>query len=220
MTTTSTSSTQVTPAAPVVSTWVANWETFIKAHEKIVLTGVIATVLFAMYSKGISAWTQNEVRKAVADKTFVKTDTQSNADLTKQIQEQNVALNKQAQAQATQLAAIKNQIESITAAELAKKMGGTSVDPTTVVLPLNTAKNDEVSLEQLPIVESELASEKTLNDTQAALITGLNKQLVDSENVCKAEVNAEKAKTKRAFVRGLKIGGIAGFVAGIFVGIH
>jgi hypothetical protein len=86
-------------------------------------------------------------------------------------------------------------------------------------------------LEQVPVLVDELKNETQIaaNDKSAldaagtvitdrtAQIAGLNKSLTDQQAHEVAAVAAEKAKTKKAFVKGLKFGFVAGFAAGAWL---
>jgi hypothetical protein len=52
---------------------------------------------------------------------------------------------------------------------------------------------------------------------KTAQITSLNKSVVDITAQGKAEVAAEKVKTKKAFIKGLKYGFGIGFFAGAYI---
>lgn len=209
-----------TPLISTVSGWVKNWEALVKAHEKLVIVAILAFTGFHICSKGLDFWDKIDTRKVEQTKTIVESDVKTNSDLSKQIAAQSVAINSQKESDQKLITQLNAKIDAMTASQLAVKMGGTTIDPTTVTLPLDTAKHDEAQLEQIPTLQNELASEQNLSESQSQLIAGLQKQLVDSGNVCKAEVAAEKVKTRKAFLRGFKIGGVAGFIAGLIVGHH
>jgi hypothetical protein len=98
---------------------------------------------------------------------------------------------------------------------------------------LNTTASIVVtqSLEQVPVLQDQLKNETqvAVNNKQAldsanvvivdktAQITSLNKSVVDITAQGKAEVAAEKVKTKKAFIKGLKYGFGIGFFAGAYI---
>lgn len=63
----------------------------------------------------------------------------------------------------------------------------------------------------------QLASLKTLQDSDGLLISGLQLQIGEEKRVCSAEVADEKAKGRRGWFRGLKWGLVTGFVSGVVV---
>ena len=80
-------------------------------------------------------------------------------------------------------------------------------------------------LELVPALQTEVASLNTIaaNDNaiigkQGDLITQLNKDVTDAKAQDVADVKQLKAQNKKSFLRGLKIGAIGGFIAGVFVG--
>lgn len=97
--------------------------------------------------------------------------------------------------------------------------------------PASHAVTDQ--LEAVPILQDQLKTETQVaqnndtlrlaagkaNDSLTAEVGALGKQLTDAGAQCKAEVAAEKVKTKKAFIKGLKYGFVAGFAAGAYL-IH
>lgn len=112
-------------------------------------------------------------------------------------------------------------------------------DSQTVTVGTDTAQKTVAQLELVPQLQSdlkdtqqkvtnlsdEIASLQTYNSaleaevrTEEKEIGLLEKQLADADKSCQAQVNLEKAKTRRAFLRGFKWGSIFGFIGGIFTG--
>lgn len=74
-------------------------------------------------------------------------------------------------------------------------------------------------------VQKALNSETRYADTEANLVAAqekfsalLQKTIDQGDKVCDAKIAIEKTNTKKAFMKGFKIGGILGFIAGIFGG--
>jgi hypothetical protein len=114
-----------------------------------------------------------------------------------------------------------------------------SKDGKTVTVGTDTAEKTVAQLELVPGLQadlkdtqsqitglnSEIKSLQTFNtalETEVATddkeIGLLNKELADADKTCQAQVNLEKAKGKKSFLKGLRIGAVAGFIAGLFVG--
>lgn len=107
------------------------------------------------------------------------------------------------------------------------------ITPSTSGLALTVPASHAVAdqLEAVPVLQDQLKSETQVaqnsetmrlaagkaNDALTAEVGALGKQLTDTGAQCKAEVAAEKIKTKKAFIRGLKWGFVAGFAAGAWV---
>ena len=75
------------------------------------------------------------------------------------------------------------------------------------------------ALEKVPVFEALVGdlNAKILIDDQIIgkqddLITGLNRQLVDEHASHLADVNLEKVKSRKSFIKGLKIGIVIGIV--------
>jgi hypothetical protein len=74
-------------------------------------------------------------------------------------------------------------------------------------------------------MQRSLDSETKYADLEATLVTQqdkvielLNTQIAQGDKVCEAKVAIEKTKGKKSFLKGLKIGAIGGFLAGLFLG--
>lgn len=114
-----------------------------------------------------------------------------------------------------------------------------SPDGKTVVIGEDTAQKTVAQLELVPTLQqdlkdaqrenanltAEIVSLQTYNSaleaetvTEEKEIALLNKQITDADKACQAQIDLEKVKTKKAFLNGLKWGGIFGFLAGLFVG--
>ena len=107
------------------------------------------------------------------------------------------------------------------------------ITPSTSGLSLTVPASHVVAdqLEAVPVLQDQLKTETQVaqnsdtmlqaaskaNGALTAEVGSLGKQLTDSGAQCKAEVAAEKVKTKKAFFKGLKWGTIIGFAAGAWV---
>jgi hypothetical protein len=252
MTTTSTAppatigalSTQVKIALP---TWVTNWETIIKAHEKIIIVGILAITGFFTYSKGISAWDRHDSRTAQAAAAVVKTDdatTKATAAQLAALQEtvatQTAMINKQIAQRAVTTIAQQKIDRTLPPSALASRwetilgLSNGAVTPNGVIDPVTgqqfavteaAAVATVVQLEVIPeltadkaALQIELSNDASIITTQTTLIGNLNTELKDEKKSHVKDVNVEKAKTKHAFIRGLEYGFVAGFAAGAYVG--
>jgi hypothetical protein len=113
-------------------------------------------------------------------------------------------------------------------------------DQKTVTIGVDTVQKTVAQLELIPGLQadlkdsqqqvvnltSEITSLQTYNRaletevaTQDRTIALLQKEIAGADKLCKAEVDLEKVKTKKAFMHGLKIGVILGFFGGVF-GAH
>ena len=143
-------------------------------------------------------------------------------------QESTILAQRQVADKALPLPALAQRLEVLVPAA----QGG--VTATTSGMSLSSAASYGVVnvLEQVPVLTNQLASETQVAQNNADLVNksqavsadlalevgGLNKSLTDQTAQCKAEVAAEKVKTKKAWRNGFKWGAITGFIGGIFVG--
>jgi len=223
---------------PVVTNWIA----FFKAHEKIIIIGIVAFTAFHLYSKGVDTYIQHETLKSQQATVVVKTDDTA----TKAVQVQLTALQATV---ATQTATIAKQIsqrtqtttqqqavdKTLPPTALAQRWAAllhltSGVDPVTgqqFAVTQDAAVQTVVQLEEVPALSANVASLQTElnNDTtiinkQQQVISQLNTDLIDERKSHVDDVNTEKAKARRSFLRGFKFGAVAGFIGGLFVGYH
>jgi hypothetical protein len=100
------------------------------------------------------------------------------------------------------------------------------------VISENGVRATVAQLEAVPTLTSQLADEVQIAANDQSLLTqqttvttalqsqvsALNVELADQSKQCTAQVAAEKIKTKRAFIRGFRIGAVVGFIGGLFTG--
>ena len=221
---------------PVVNNWIA----LIKAHEKLIIVGILAFTGFHFYSKGIDAYIGHESTKAQAAAVVVKTDDTATKQMTRQL----AALKAQVAAQSaiiSQQIAQRNKVttqqqtvdKTLPPADLAARWEAllhiaNGIDPATgqqFTVTQDAAVSTVTELEAYPTLAANVASLQTElnNDTtiiskQQEVIGQLNTNLTDEKKSHVADVKLEKAKAKRSFLRGLKVGAVAGFIGGLFIG--
>lgn len=218
--------------------------TWFKAHEKFFVIAVGAYLLLHFYDRGLSAWQQHDQRVSTATATQVQSDANSNKDLTDQLAQakaqadasfnaldndiKQATLNLQKQ-QAADAVSTQQQILDRWKLLLPLKPGAVQTNGGSDVLTAEAANQTVQALEQVPVLQTQVTdlNSKILIDDgiigkQDDLITGLNKQLVDEHMSHIADVNLEKVKAKKSFVKGLKIGFVAGvvFVEGIHLALR
>lgn len=231
-----------TPVALPPKPYVSKLDSYLKwfkAHEKILIISIGAVLAFHFYSSAIAAWDRHDSRQAEIAAAQVKADdavtkdlkgqlvdlqaqvAQTNAELAKQIAQNNTNLKKQQDAN-----------NKATLAEVAARIQKLAALPPVDVNPLPIPGSLVVSdagsrtivnqLEEVPVLQAqvtalqtELKNDQTIIDKQTQVIAQLDKDLVDEKKSHVADVAAEKVKTKHAFIKGLKIG----FIAGLFIGI-
>jgi hypothetical protein len=230
-------------AVPAVTpTWVQSWETLIKAHEKLIIVAILAFAAFHFYSRGIDYLDRRDSKVAQTAATVVKVDdTTTKADtatlaalqktvaaqqmlLAQQIVQQKAATQTQQATDATlplpDLGARLALIAQLTPADV-----NSAQVPGSLVVSAPGALKITQQLETIPSLEvqnaalnTELTNDNTIIAKQTLVITDLNTELTDEKKSHVADVNAQKVKTKHAFIRGLKIGFGIGFIGGLFTG--
>lgn len=214
---------------------------FLKAHEKLLLCLGAGLLLIHLYGSSLNAWIDHDKRTASLDAQKVAADTTANkalsdqlAALQTQVNATTAALQKDIFNRNATTAKQQQTDATMTEVELAQRWAQLiKVKPeevTTSSVPNNLQISDNAAhitvndLEALPTCQANLADtatqltgEKQIVAAQTADITGLNGQLVDEKKSHVADVNLEKAKAKRSFLRGFKWGAVAGFVGGWFV---
>ena len=128
-------------------------------------------------------------------------------------QESTILAQRQATDKALALPAVAQRIEIL----VPVAVGGITATTSGIVMNDTAAHATLNVLEQVPTLASQLASETQVAQNNADLVTksqavnadlnkevaALNMQIGDQTKQCKAEVASEKAKTKKAFIKGL-----------------
>ncbi len=226
----------VTGLHPIISNWIA----LVKTHERIIVVGLAAFVLIHLGSKGLDSWVSHAQTKATQAATIVKTDDAATKAIQAQltalqatVSTQNTILAKQI-AQRTQTTQQQQTIDkTLPPADLASRWKAllgiaNGIDPATgqqFTVSQSAAVSTLAQLEEVPTLtannaalQTELTNEQSVNAKQTVLIGSLNKDLADEKKSHVEDVKLEKAKTKRAFLRGFKVGAVVGFIGGLFVG--
>lgn len=212
----------------------SSYVTFVKAHEKLLIVALGGFLAFHFYGSALNAWIDHDKRQATAASQKVVADDTSNATLAAQV----LAQAKKNQADLADLDRKMAQLEASTAAQkkaddvmipaaLAErlqtllKVGPQDVtaSPVTgdlVFTPI-AAHIDADALEDLQKAKTdvadlniELLSEKNLSTLQSQQVVGLQTQIVDEKISHKKDVDLERAKGKRSFLRGVRVGIVVG----------
>lgn len=139
---------------------------------------------------------------------------------------QNATLSAQMSQRDLALAQVTKAIASAPASQIAKEIGGTSVDNTTVSLPIDTARAIDTQLAMLPVVEANLADETTKFDNDEKIIAAdklvisdLQTKLSVYEPVdkpCQAQIKTIKANARKSKLKWFAIGFVAGRISAYF----
>lgn len=173
-------------------------------------------------------------------KSFMQTQTDQYRQLVTQLQAQNAELVSSIQSRNQALQKQQQQDTKLPLPDLGKRWqqilnlpdGGVQTSGNGLLVNPESATTTVVALEEVPVLRTDLAEGKKLVSNQASQISsltalnsgylsqidGLNGTITKQDEACKAEIKAEQAKTRKAFVRGFKWGAVIGFVGGIFTG--
>lgn len=208
--------------------------TFLKAHEKLLIITFAGFLALHFFGASLNAWIDHDKRQATVAAQKVANDEASNAKIDAEV----VALKKQNDATWAQInkdmaileadtAKQKKADDAMIPADLAQRLqtilkvgpqevttspitGDLVFTPSAAHLvtddleDLQTAKIDIVDL------NIELLSEKNLNTLLSQQVVGLQTQIVDEKISHKKDVDLERAKGKRSFLRGLRTGIVVG----------
>lgn len=229
------------PIATLTPAFLRHWITFVKAHEKLLIIALAGFLVYHISTKGIDAWVAHDTAKSNAAANVVKVDTTETDALKSQIATLQTTVSSQ---NATLLAMIattqksvknaQNSDANLSQADLAARIAKLVNIPQQDIVPDTTTHNLDLTqtgavsvaqqLELVPALQSEVTSLNTIvtNDAtviaaQNTLITQLNKDVTDAKAKDADDVKTLKAQNKKSFLRGLKIGAIGGFIAGVFV---
>lgn len=223
-----------TDPAPAKPSLLTSYLAWFKAHERLIFIAVGSYLLVHFYDRGLDAWKQHDQLVAGQATSKVVTDTTANKALSDQLVQmkaeadtRNASLDaeiKQATAslqkqQALDAQSTQQQILDRWKMLLPLKPGAVTASGNNDVLTSDAANQTVQALEKIPVLETQVKdlNAKILIDDgiigkQDDLITGLNKQLVDEHASHLADVNLEKVKSKKSFMKGLKIGIVIGIV--------
>lgn len=214
----------------------ATYTTWIKAHEKLLMILVAAFLVFHIWGGALSAWIESDKRASTVQAQKVQADADNNkliaTEITafrQQIAEQDVKIDSIRQTRAAQTVVQKKQDDVLAPNDLAIRISKLlNVAPIEVksypvdgqlILSNNAAHVTADDLEDLQqskadVVDlnTELLSEKDFNAKQQTQVVGLQAQIVDEQTSHKKDVELERAKAKRSWLRGFKIGIVVGFV--------
>jgi small-conductance mechanosensitive channel len=214
--------------------------TWLKAHEKLLIVGVTAFVIFHLGSKGLDAWVSHDKQNSSTTAQVVVQDDAATKTLVSQVNAlqatvsaQNSAL--KAVVTASQAAVKKQQATDATlspndlAARVSKLLDVPPAEVTAVPtgdidLQPPAAVIDVQQLELVPALQGQVAAQSTIitNDNtviakQGDLINQLTKDVSDAKAQDAADVKTLTAEKKKSWMNGFKWGAIAGVTLGIIV---
>lgn len=220
----------------------SNYIRFVEAHFKFLLVLVAAFVVIHVYSLHVSTQISHDQLVQKSAQAQLATQVSANKELAQQntalvaeIQKSNEELARAITAAATKaksqeqrdttlplpaLASHWAEDIQVTQADIVPTLNGSSL-----TVNDNAAVKTVQALDSIPALQTSVQAETIIAannqkviDAKTAQIDGLNKQIVDDGVSCKAQLTTLKAKSRRSFLRGLKIGTVVGFIGGFFAG--
>jgi hypothetical protein len=228
-------------ATTIFPSWVTTWEKFVKTHEKLAIVVIAALLLLYLGNKGLNVWDAYEKSHATAAQQVVVTDAATNQALANQLALLKVQVDaanatakaaiaaSHAKTQAQQkvdavlpLPALALRWESLLALKTEDITVGSNNN---LIVDADGAHSTVNALEKIPDLTTSLAQTNTelagctvVRAQQDATITGLNKQLADTQTARTIDAKAAAAAQKKAWLKGFKWGAVVGFIGGVFVG--
>lgn len=216
--------------------WTASEIAWIKAHERLLIFAVSAFLLFRAGQGIENIILKHDSKAATQSAVVVNQDAVSNKALTDQLAQMKASVDSQtsqinasiATSKAALLAQQKKDALSTPSEINARWQGLLPLRPGSIIqltpdttFITNDAANQTVqALEQIPVLQSnityltqEINAQGNEISKQSDLIAGLNKQIVDETEKDKVDSSLAKAQGRKSFLRGLKIGFIAGAVS-------
>lgn len=214
------------------------YEKWLKAHEKLIIFVLAGVLIFYLGGRGLNAWIDHDKRLADAATQKVQADSAANKILADQvevlkqrIEQQDILINEAMAKRAEVTVKQKKVDDALPPTELAQRIqkllnvGPMEVTSSPVsgelVFSNNAAHVNADVLEDLEQARSDvldlktqLSAERDLVSKQDEQVKGLQKELVDEKDSHAKDVTLERAKSKRSFFRGFKIGVIVGAVGG------
>ena len=221
---------------PVLNHYIA----WIKSHERILIIGLAAWLVFHFYGSGINAWIEHDKRNAAISQYKVQSDATANQQLTQQVadlKQQLATLSAQAQVrQQERIVYVQQQKEKNNAApptELAQTTANLlKVDQKEItvvddkLLFSNAASHVNVNMlvdlnaaqAQLKDVQAVAASCQNTLIAEYKLEGGLRVELADEKKSHQDDITVLKREKKSMFMKGLKWGAaIGGAVVAILI---
>lgn len=229
-------------ATPITAqTVVSHWVTLVKAHEKLLLATIAATVLFHFGNKAYDAYGNYLTHKQSEINLQITAQTATNAALQKQLDDMAASLAAQTKIADAKIAAAKltlatqqNADAKMSAPDLAVRIASLlSVKPqqvTTATLPdhldldVNAAHAVANNLEQIPALQTQLsATQDKLNGCTSVLalssqqITGLNTSIALEQKGRAEDAKVAAVNERKAGRKWFKIGFVTGAAATVAV---
>lgn len=224
-------------------TTVKNWETFVKAHEKILALLVVAFLTYHFGEKIVQRWDDRTLKQDTAIRAQLKQQDDSNKLLLAQFQAAQVQYAAELKSLEAKIAQSKQQVviqqtqdAALPLPELATRWQSMLALPqdsivskpdgtlavTTDAAHTTVNELDKVGplTEQLLDTQTELKSCQDLNTNAQRTLAGVQGELATEKNARQEDAKVAKINQRKAFWRGFKWGAIAGFVGGIFTGTH
>jgi hypothetical protein len=223
-----------------IETVIGHWVTFFKAHEKILIVIIAALTLIHFGDKAYDAYGKHLTAQQIQTNTQIAQVEKNNADIAAKLTELKASVDAQAKISDVKIAAAKQQVvvaqkvdANLPLPELSKHWqellvlpaGSITPQPNGTVAVTTDAAHTTVSeLEKIgPLTDELMATQEKLEgctqvrSQQDAQIVGLNSDLALQKTGRVEDAKVAKVKERKALIRGLKLGAIAGFVGGIFV---
>lgn len=232
--------TSITATPTTAQTIIGHWVTLVKAHEKLLLAIIAATVLFHFGNKAYDAYGNYLTHKQSEINLQITAQTATNAALQKQLDDMAASLATETKIADAKIAAAKlalttqqNADAKMSAPDLAVRIANLlAVKPqevTTTTLPdhldldANAAHTVANNLEQIPALQTQLsATQDKLNGCTSVLalssqqIVGLNTSITLEQKGRAEDAKVAAVNQKKAFMHGFKWGfgtGVAATVA-------
>jgi len=224
-------------------------ESWLKQHERLVIIVLVLVFSFFVLDKSLNIvgqWEQHRASVAaaqvVADKAKndvalaqAKQTLDEYKDLLQESINQNAKLEQGIVARDSVLATQQKKDETLPPSELAQRwqglVGDSGIQSNTSGFGISdsAARATVSKLEQVPVLESDLADEKSKSANLSAdvnkandlisqgkiVVGGLQLQLRDQDKACKTEVAAVKAAARKGKLKWFGIGFVTGYVSGL-----
>jgi hypothetical protein len=237
--------TEATPAPvnpTLIPKWMHGWTAFVKAHERLVITGVIALVLIHYGDKAYNAFELHEKGKQSADNQQIAQLHNDNLTLAQQLAKMQADYSAKLAAMDAKIAASKQaeqdqqrkdaalplpdlavrwaQILALGPGNITPQPNGT-LNVTVDAAHTTVNELDKVGplTEQLLDTQTKLDSCVALNTEKDKAITGKEAELAAEKKARADDATVAKEKQRHAWWSGFKWGAITGFVGGV-VALH
>lgn len=228
-----------TPTTPsIIPAWIVSWEAFIKAHERLILTGAASLVLWHFGNKIENIFVQKHLaEQSVLNQQITQQEAQ-NKNLQTQLAQMQLTFDETVKSLNAKIDAKKQAViiqqqadAKMPPVELSARWAELIAAPVGSITPdsggsikvsVDASHTTVNELEKVPLLteqtidlQTELKSCTDLSAKKDETITGVKTELETEKKARVEDAKVAKDNQRKSFWRGFKLGAITGFIGGV-----